>query len=192
MKLLGIDTESSTGIGNSILTLNMSIIDDNFDIAESLNLKLKPDPIEGRSLYTVDAEAMEVNKIDLAKHDAEAITYKQSKTIIYEWLEQMYEEYGFLTPFGNCIQGDIDSIIALTITKNSWNNFVSYNSIELLSIGNFLKFAGKIPEDQSLSLSKLAEFLGVKIDTNLVHSAEYDVWIGAQIIKYYFELLKNL
>ena len=192
MKLLGIDTVSSTGIGNSILTLNMSIIDDNFDIAESLNLKLKPDPIEGRSLYTVDAEAMEVNKIDLAKHDAEAITYKQSKTIIYEWLEQMYEEYGFLTPFGNCIQGDIDSIIALTITKNSWNNFVSYNPIELLSIGNFLKFAGKIPEDQSLSLSKLAEFLGVKIDTNLVHSAEYDVWIGAQIIKYYFELLKNL
>jgi hypothetical protein len=192
MVLLGIDTESG-GISQEfdLLTLSLSVIID-FEIVESLNLKVKPDPVNGRTQFFVQAEALRVNGIDLAQHDLEAITYSESKKIIYEWLKEMKGKYGKLLPFGNGISRDIQLITRYTISSKSWDQFVKRNPIELTSIGNCLKLMGLIPEDQSLALSNIAEHFGATIDPDVVHTAEYDVWLGIQALKGYSSLMGGL
>jgi len=193
MTLLGIDTESggifrSGEIMPSLLSLNMSIVDSNFNIQEKFDLLLKPEPINGRVNYVIQAEALKVNGINLIEHDLEAINYKDSKGRIYKWLNSMKSKYGNLTPFGNCVQGDVDIITWFTISPDSWENLVDRRVIELTSIGKCLQFMGLIPEDQSLSLSKIAEYLGVKVDDTQTHTADYDVWLGAKTLEAYLKL----
>lgn len=193
MTLLGIDTETG-GISNgdyrpSLLTLNMSIVDANFNIQEKLDLLLKPDLIDQRSNYIVQAEALKINGIDLIEHDLNAITYNASRGTIYKWLEKMRTKYGTLTPFGNCVQGDIDTITWFVLARKSWENLVDRRVIELTSIGKCLQMMGKIPEDQSLSLSNIADYFKIKVDSSLTHTADYDVWLGAQVMKKYFKML---
>ena len=192
MTLLGIDTETTGLLPESqLLTLYMGIVDDNFKIIQSLDLKIKPDPINGRTVYShIEVEALAVNKIDLIDHDKVAITYKQSKTIVYKWLEEMYSLYGHLTPFGNMVQGDVDKICECLISRGAWDNFCDRRVIELSGIGKTLQLMGKIPETQSLSLSKISKYFKMQVDDNLLHTAKYDVEVGAFVLKKYLDLLK--
>ena len=192
MTLLGIDTETTGLLPESqLLTLYMGIVDDNFKIIQSLDLKIKPDPINGRTVYShIEVEALAVNKIDLIDHDKVAITYKQSKTIVYKWLEEMYSLYGHLTPFGNMVQGDVDKICECLISRGAWDNFCDRRVIELSGIGKTLQLMGKIPETQSLSLSKISKYFEMQVDDNLLHTAKYDVEVGAFVLKKYLDLLK--
>ena len=191
MKLLGIDLEL-TGLHNEsdILTLYMGVFDDNFKIIDELDLNLKPDPgSENRSVYSVQPEAMSVNKIDLIQHDSIAITYKQSKTIIYKWIEEMRSKHGPLTPFGNSIQSDINKICERTVNQESWYNHVNRTVIELTSLGAAFKKSGSIPVEQSLSIENMAIYFGKKIDFKRLHEAKYDVELGGYILKNYMEMM---
>ena len=191
MTLLGIDTESGgIGLEYSLLSINFSIIDDNCEIVESLDLKLKPDPINGRSEYFVQAEALRVNKINLAQHDLEAISYKESKSVIYKWLEKTTKEYGNFTVFGQKVERDVELITRYTISENSWYNFVDRRVIDTISLGKYAQLIGLIPETQSLSLSKITDYLGVEVDENRIHDAQYDVMLGAQYLKWFKDNLK--
>jgi hypothetical protein len=191
MTLLGIDTESGgIGLEYSLLSINFSIIDDNCEIVESLDLKLKPDPINGRSEYFVQAEALRVNKINLAQHDLEAISYKESKSVIYKWLEKTTKEYGNFTVFGQKVERDVELITRYTISENSWYNFVNRRVIDTISLGKYAQLIGLIPETQSLSLSKITDYLGVEVDENRIHDAQYDVMLGAQYLKWFKDNLK--
>ena len=192
MTLLGIDTETTGLLPESqLLTLYMGVVDDNFKIIQSLDLKIKPDPINGRTVYShIEVEALAVNKIDLIDHDKLAITYKQAKTIVYKWLEEMYSLYGYLTPFGNMVQGDVDKIFECLISRGAWDNFCDRRVIELSGIGKTLQLMGKIPETQSLSLSKISKYFEMQVDDNLLHTAKYDVEVGAFVLKKYLDLLK--
>jgi len=49
---------------------------------------------------------------------------------------------------------------------------------------------GKIPETQSLSLSKISKYFEMQMDDNLLHTAKYDVEVGAFVLKKYLDLLK--
>jgi hypothetical protein len=192
MTLLGIDTEN-TGLlpGTQPLTLYMGVLDENFKIIQALDLKVKPDPIEGRTVYShIEVEALVVNKINLIDHDKVATTYKQAKTIVYKWLEDMQSIYGELTPFGNMVGGDINKICEYLISRGSWDGFCDRRVIELTSVGKTLQLLGRIPEKQSLSLSKISEYFGMKVDNNMLHTARYDVEVGAFVLKNYLELLK--
>ena len=191
MTLLGIDTESGgIGLEYSLLSINFSIINDNCEIVESLDLKLKPDPINGRSEYFVQAEALRVNKINLAQHDLEAISYKESKSVIYKWLEKTTKEYGNFTVFGQKVERDVELITRYTISENSWCNFVSRRVIDTISLGKYAQLIGLIPETQSLSLSKITDYLGVEVDESRIHDAQYDVMLGTQYLKWFKDNLK--
>ena len=188
MVLLGIDTEGGgLELEYSLLTLNMVVYNDQFKKLSELDLKLKPDD----GMYKVNAEALEINRIDLVEHSRTAITYKSSKTVIYNWLNEMYNTYGLMTPFGQAIQRDEDLIHYYTLSKNTWQNFVDRRCIDTVSISKFLQLIGKLDSDQSLSLSNLAEYLGVEIDEHLVHTAAYDVELGAELLKKQIKLVKK-
>lgn len=194
MTLLGLDIET-TGIHSTsnLLTLYMGVMDENLKVIQALDLKVKPEPDKnergGRSIYCIQAEAMSINQIDLNEHDKVAITYKEAKPIVYKWLEEMYAIYGFLTPFGNLVGQDISKICECLISRNSWDNFVDRRVIELSSIGKALQLLGKIDENQSLSLPKISEFFGMDLDEKMLHTAQYDVEVGAFVFKKYLELL---
>lgn len=191
MTLLGVDTESGgVDLHYSLLTVNFSLIDSsNFQVIDKLNLKLKPNPINGRVEFLVQGEALRVNNINLATHELESITYKESRSIIFRWLQNNHMLFGKLMPFGNGVSRDIELITNNTISLESWNNFCYKNPIELISIGNFLKFLGKIPLDQKLSLSSMAEYFGHKLEEDKVHTADYDVELSSFVIKGYRDML---
>jgi len=54
-----------------------------------------------------------------------------------------------------------------------------------------LQLTGKLEEGPSLSLSHLAEYLGVAVDEDLVHTAAYDVELGAELLKKQIKLVKG-
>ena len=216
MTLLGIDTETcGLDDNSSLLTINFTIFNDQFEIPQivlapskilekigpdhpnayldypQLDLKVKPEPINGRTSYNgVQMEAFAVNKINLAKHDKEAITYKQASTKIYNWLLHMYNRFGYLVPFGNNIQDDIDKITSCCISKKAFENHTDRRVIDLLAIGQTLKLMGKIPETQSLALGKIAEYFEIEVDSDRVHSADYDVLLALSVYKKFCELMK--
>ena len=78
MNLLGIDTETGgLSDGASLLTLQLSVYSsDAKELLDSFNIKLKPDPIHGRTVYQIEAEALEINKIDFLKNSKPQIIYK--------------------------------------------------------------------------------------------------------------------
>jgi len=193
LTLLGIDCET-TGVqsGSQLLTFYMGVLDDNFQIIQSLDLRIKPDPIDGRTVYShVEVEALDVNKINLVDHDKSAITYKQARPIVYKWLEEMHSMHGRLNPFGNMVNGDVDKICECLISRSAWENFCDRRVIELSGIGKTLQLMGKIPETQSLSLSKISKYFGMQLDDNLLHTAKYDVEVGAFVLKKYLEHLRS-
>jgi hypothetical protein len=115
--------------------------------------------------------------------------YKESKQFIYDWLKDAKNDFGKLLPFGNGVSRDIQLITKFTISPKTWETVVMKNPIELTSIGNNLKMLGLIPMEQSLALSKIASYFGVEIDEEKVHTAEYDVWLGTQVLKHYNQLI---
>jgi len=189
MTLVSADTESGgISLDCSLLSVCFSLLNGKLEPIHTLNLKVKPDPdADGRVAYKIQAEALAVNGINLIEHDKAAITYKESKPIIYNWLKEMHDSYGSLTFFGNNIQRDIDLITNYTISENSWNNFCDRRVIDTSVIGKFLQLAGKIPEDQSLSLSKITKYYGVDVSKYGVHTSDGDVLLGIELIKNYLK-----
>jgi hypothetical protein len=195
MIVLGIDTET-TGVHtqSNLLSLNMSVvnIDTNsytYTIEKTLDLNVKP--IGNHIEWSVQAQALKVNGIDLYEHEKIAMPYDNAKHIIYDWLKDRHKEYGLLTPFGNCVDGDINKIVSCVISLNSWSNFVDRRTIELITLGKTLQLLGKIPDTQSLSLSGVASHLKIQINDDLIHTADYDVELGAQILCKYLQLLQT-
>lgn len=190
MTLLGIDTESG-GISTDcdLLTINLSAVTVSatpfqLTIVDKLSLNVKPDPINGRTAYkNIEAEALRVNRINLAEHDLSAITYREAKRAIYKWLQKVNQFYGPLTPFGQAVQRDIDLITKYTLSLESWYQFCDRRVIDTVSLGKFAQLLGIIPQEQSLSLSKVTKYLGIEVDESLVHTAEYDVLLGVRYLE---------
>ncbi len=182
--LLGLDCET-TGlhVDADILTIYLGVVDQEYKIIQSLDLKVKPNPDDGRSVYSVEPDALRVNKIDLLEHDKNAVTYDEASKLIYQWLQSMYQLFGKLVPFGNNVQSDIDIVNRLILRKKSWNNFVSPIVIELSTLGQFNNFL--LHERKSLSLSNVAKQFGIEIDEKRLHTAEYDVILGAEVLQKY-------
>ena len=193
MNLLGIDTET-TGLHSTsnLLTLYMGLYVDNVLVSE-LDLKVKPNPETSergqRPLYSVQADALAVNGINLVQHDLEAIPYRDAKKTIGSWLQDNYARYGMMIPFGNIVSGDVSKICECTVQRVTWDNFVDRRVIELTGIGRGLQLKGKIPMNQSLSLSKIAKYFDIEIEDGLLHTARYDVELGYRVLQKYLDLM---
>ena len=192
MTLLSLDTEScGIGLDFPLLTLTAAVVDENFEHKEVLDIKVKPNPVNGRTCFNVQSEALRVNKIDLGQHELDAMTYDDAKPVIYRWLQEAHANYGTLTPFGNNIGRDIRLVTHYTISDKSFHNFADRRVIDLISIGQTLKLFGLIPQEQSLGLGQIAEFLGVEVDKSLTHTALYDTMLGTKLYEKYCKLLRG-
>jgi DNA polymerase III alpha subunit (gram-positive type) len=177
---LAFDSETG-GLGNdvSLLTVYFAVFDKEFNLVSDLDLKLIPDD----GIYRVQPKALEINKIDLAKLGQEAITYKDAKTQLYNFLQlaKYRDDIDALVPLGQNVQFDIEKIVDTIISKGSWDNFVSRRVLDTMIIANFLKQIGLL-NIESVSLGSLVEYFGIKID-GVAHEAKYDTLATVEVYK---------
>ena len=180
---LALDTEfAGLDVSYSLLTLSFIVADTDFNIVDRLDLKVKPD----HRKYVVDPVSMSVNKIDLLKHDEEAISYKAAKTLLYSFLRTNYKKEGLLNAIAHNHQLDYDYIFTYLLSKNSWDQFVKYRVLDTGGLTEFLSDKGKIEAKES-SLVYWTKYFGIKVE-GIPHTARYDAEVTLRL----YEKLKEL
>ena len=167
MRYISLDTETGgIGLDKSLLTLGMVLADDKLNEIDYFQLAIKPD----NQVYQVTARGLEINKINLVEHDKVAITENAAKTALYNLLTQWSERGKIkLIPIGKQIDGDINHIWNKLISRNTWEQFVSYRRIEVSSIFLLMQSMGYVPADNKGSLASIAEHY--QMDTSMLHNA---------------------
>lgn len=171
---------------NSLLTAYFRIIDENFQVVDSLSIKLKPDD----GVYRITKRALQVNKIDIVRHDLDAIMPEEAYRRLTNFLSRNSkggEER--LTPIGHNVSFDEDFVQKAILSANklgvtgkeTWAMYVSHQKIDTACLAEALKFKGAIPRSVGNSLSALAIFFG--IDSSGAHDAEIDVEITTDLLK---------
>lgn len=180
MYLLWLDTETGgIGLDKSLLELGVLITDDELKPVGSSGIwYIKPDD----GIYKCTAEALSINKINLVEHDKRAKPYKQVGKELYEYLHNcsvcLKEK---LIPVGKNVDTDIQQVCDKLISRGSWENFCSYQKMDISSVVRFLQLQKKIPHLNKTSLSSLCDHFN--IPTEGLHSSIGDNLLGLEILK---------
>lgn len=190
-KYLVMDTET-TGLheDSDLLTAWFGIYNSEFELIDELELYTKPDD----GFYKVTAQALGVNKIDLIRHDEIALKYKETKPLLYKFIEYHFKLMNDgslanprqLIPIGQNCRYDINKICNTIISKGSWDTYVSRRPLDTMYIARWLQLIGKIPMAQSISLGDLIKYFGINIKGEL-HTAKTDAICTVEVLK---EMLK--
>lgn len=164
MKYIGLDCEfGGFEPQHSLLTVGLSVTDSEFQEIDSLHLNVFP---PGGN-YIVNAEAMEVNGIDLVEHSRTALPVDKCSEEIKKFLKRhgcigvATDEEGnkrevikHLTVVGHAVQGDIDRIKS-AFPNCKWARYCGFKYIDTLQIGWILKDLGVIDPHLKLGLSSV-------------------------------------
>lgn len=176
---LPFDTETG-GVteGTALLSAHFAACDTNWEVLDELELFVKPDNGE----YLVTARALEINKIDLIKHDKVAITYSQAGAKLREFLWR-YSQNGKikLQPMGKNVGFDVEKVTETILGAKTFFQFASYRNYDLTALITYLKRTGKLPADAPESLEGLAKFKGINAEW---HTARGDNYAGIAVIKW--------
>lgn len=164
---------------HNLLTMCMIIVNDNLEEIDRLNISLKHEN------YTVDAIAMEINKIDLIQHNKISLNKYDAKQYLIEFLKK----YSKLIPIGHNINFDINFVKENLLSNEEYNKYFSYNSIDTNTIANFMKMANKLPCKQSVSLTKLSNYFGLTKNIEKEHTSEYDTEMTLLLLKQFISLI---
>ena len=172
----------------NLLTLCLVILDNNLNQIDMLNISLKQD--DG---YTIFPEALVINKINLIEHHNNSTTLSESRIKLFNFLN-LNKTFFNLIPIGHNLKFDIDFIKKSgLLTELEYNNYISCNFIDTITIAQFLKLSGKLHPKQSISLVNLCNIdkLNLKIDKTQEHSAEYDTKMTISLLKSFVDLIKE-
>jgi hypothetical protein len=184
MKYLIVDAEmGGRTLDFSLLQAYFLVLNDQFVPLGELELLVKPDD----EVYTVSGEGMEVNGIDIAKHNKLAIPYKKAKPLLYDFLKK-HANGGHLTPVGHAVKGDIAHFLKYLISEGSWEQFCTYHFIDTSVLLQFLRACGKMPMDCDGSVGALANHFGCQVFPENFHDAKYDAQLTAKVFECMVEL----
>lgn len=179
-KYIALDVETG-GIGTdkSLLSAYFMALDNNLEFVSELLLLTKPDD----GIYTVTAEALRINGINLIEHEKVAVTVTEGSQKLYDFLSQINPTGKIkLIPIGHNVAFDIKFIHAKLLKEGTWNKFVAYGgALDTGVIASYLKRTGVIPESVKGSLSSLAEHY--KIDNRGAHDAVVDVHMTVEVLR---------
>lgn len=174
---LAFDTET-TGLNynkNNLLTACFIILDENLIEIDRLNINVN------HSEYTISIKAMEINKIDLIKHHYNAHDMVSARKLLLNFLEKYMCMF---IPIGHNVTFDINFIKGSgLLTENEYQKFISYNSIDTISIAQYLKMSGYLPKKQSISLINLCKYYGIDSKSGEYHTAEYDIEMTLHLLR---------
>ena len=172
-----------------ILTLFMSMVDEDFKVLDELDLRLKPND----RLPIVEAGAMEVNKIDLQKHlaDPNTVTYEEAKKKMVAFAKKYLKKrgrYSNLIVLGQNVMFDLNFIWEHLIPKDEWEQIFSYNIEDTKTAGLFLKRCGWIPKGVG-TLKSFVEFFNIA--KREAHEARGDVLMTIDVYRAMINLMKS-
>lgn len=185
-KYIVIDTETG-GIttDTSLLTAYFGIFDENFNFVKDLDLTLKPDD----EIYHVTSDALKINKINLVEHSVCAVPYKKAKTYLYEFLQRSYQGEK-LIPVGHGLNFDLLRVWQNLISKETWEDFVSYRPLDTGNAAQFLRTVGLFPNDVSGSLGSLIKYFNIESIGEL-HTAKVDALQTMSVLKGLISIVKK-
>lgn len=174
----------------SLLTLHGMVLDPNLDVIDEISLKIKPN----NGIYHVTAGAMAVNKIDIVKHDAEAIPLHEAAKRFENFVCQHSIGFDKMIPAGHNLSLDIRFCKRYFLKSSNaegddWNRFFSYRRLDTATLAHGLILAGKLPADLECSLSSLANHFNLSYEG--AHEAEFDAKLTLQVLKLLVDLMKN-
>jgi DNA polymerase III alpha subunit (gram-positive type) len=172
-----------------VLTIYISVLDENFKLLDELDLKLKPDD----RLPIAEDGALKVNGINLLAHmnDPETITYSAAKEkIIYMLKKHLKKQgrYSNLRPMGHNIPFDLNFIWKHLIPKDEWDQIVHYGLVDTKPVADFLKDCGWLPQEIG-TLGSLVDYLG--IPKRNAHAAKDDTLMCVDVYKKLLEMMKE-
>lgn len=181
---IALDTETG-GLGSSVslLSVYFVILDEDFNLIDELDLLTKPDD----GIFHVEGQALGINKIDLAKHHLEAITYKQAATKIYNLLAANKGDQ-HLIPIGHNVTFDIQKVCNNTLNKKSWDCFVGYRKLDTGDMAIDRIITGHLPKDLNAGLGSLAKHFNIEFEA---HTAKGDTWATVKVCKAMLDLTKK-
>jgi hypothetical protein len=189
--LLMFDSETGGFDENKVdmLTWYGAIVNEELQVIDELNLKLKPD---GR-LPIAEAGALKVNGIDIQKHmaDPETITYPEGKVKLITMLKKHLKKHGKysnLIPSGYNVPFDERFTNKHLLPKEEWSSYLHYKTCDIMTHVDFLKLAGWFPKDVG-SLTSVVDFLG--IPKRGAHNAKEDTLMTLDVHKRILELMKS-
>lgn len=176
IKYLAFDTETGgfDPANNSLLSICFAAVDADLNIAHSVHYLLKPDD----GVYKLTAGAMNVNKIDIVKHDQAAMTYSQAREFLLSFMKSSGcdkpLQLGYNIPF------DQDFIYQYLFSRQEWNKLVSYRKLDVCDAVRYEQDKGRLPVTLG-SLTSVAEYF--KIPVAGAHTADKDVEITVETLK---------
>ena len=186
--MIAFDCETG-GLGDevSLLTVWFGIYDSKFDLLDELSLKIKPKD----GIYHLQAQALEVNQIDIIEHDKVAITKSEAGKLLFKFLKRNKGE-DMLIPVGHNIAGDVRWVNLHLLNADTWNQFCSYRKLDSSTVAMFLMMAGVLTGVEKAGLWNLIERfdLDKEIDGK-PHEEKYDAIASIMSIKKMIELLKE-
>lgn len=160
----------------SLLTLYGYILDENLNVLDFIDLKIKPDD----GIYNISAQALEINKIVLTEHDKVAITLTEAKNqfanFIWRWALN-----NKLTPVGHNVRFDVKFV--KTHLLEEWDRYFDRRHLDTASIGKFLSLSGKLSKLNQYSLTELATAFEISFDTEKRHDAQVDAELTLKLLK---------
>jgi oligoribonuclease (3'-5' exoribonuclease) len=164
----------------SLLTAYFLVLDSDMKtVLGELELKVKPN---AGAPYNVTAEALTINKIDLAAHDKVAITESEAGKRLVEFLQAHYPDgRNKLIPIGQNVVFDEMFIWEHLLSKSNWQRFVSYRRLDTGTVAEFLRYTGHIPTDVKGSLISIASFLDVNFPN--AHDAKADTLATVRVLR---------
>jgi DNA polymerase III alpha subunit (gram-positive type) len=170
----------------SLLTLYGQILNEDLNILDEIDLKIKPDD----GIYKVSAEALKINGINLVEHDKNSIPLSEAsekfKNFICRHSMNLNQK---IIPMGHNISLDIKFAKNYLMNSTEWEKHFSYRKVDSHSVAMFLGISGFLPKYNSYSLKVLAEHF--KLDTNGMHDARKDVEITTKLLKLMSNTLKE-
>ena len=186
--MIAFDCETG-GLGDdvSLLTVWFGIYNDKFELLDELPLKIKPKD----GIYHIQAQALEVNKIDLIEHDKVAITKSEAGKLLFNFLKKNKCD-DMLIPVGHNIAGDVRWVNQHLLNADTFNQFCSYRKLDSSTIAMFLMMAGVLTGVERAGLGNLIERFELdKEIEGVAHEEKYDAIASIMSIKKMLELLKE-
>lgn len=173
----------------SLLTAYFVVLDsDMTTVLGELDLKIKPD---GNGPFVCTAESISVNKIDLVKHEKEAIFETDASQRLYKFLDEMSEQGSLkMIPIGHNVFFDEECIKRKLVTPHNWGKFVSYRRLDTGTIAEFMRAAGTLPDDLRGGLGYLCEHFGVQLG-NEAHTAKGDTVATVKLLRKMMKKVNN-
>jgi DNA polymerase III epsilon subunit-like protein len=182
MKYLFIDTETG-GLNpefHSLLTVSFHLVD-NLEHVPSNSVHVKFGPQDG--YYRVSPEALAVNNINLVHHTQEALPYVTAHMLLRDWLARRFSEQADsqkFMPVGWNLPFDLSFLYHQFLPKREWEQYVSYHSIDVMTIAEFFVLTGKLPKEVT-RLTKAAQHFNIPIEG--AHNADYDNYLCRRVLQ---------